>query len=206
MLSRLTVTAAATAWQLTTHDAASAALGSSVDGAQLQRLIAAASAAVGRHLGFTPARETVSETFWLNRRSAPSLSLARTPVATIASVTVDGTALASTDYSVDAGSGLLVRLTADTPVEWLANRVVVAYTGGWLLPGQSGANLPADIERATIVTVAAWAAAQGRDPQLRSEAAEGIGSQSWLDPVAEHGALPWAAAQLLAPWRRYAVT
>ena len=205
MLTRLTVTAAAASTQLTTSAAASAELGGSVDGSLLATWIQAASAAVARHLGFQPARETVSETFWLNRRAAPSLSLSRTPVASIASVTVDGTALASTDYSVDAASGLLLRLTTDTPVEWLANKVVVAYSGGWIVPGQPSANLPADIERATLLTVAGYAAAQGRDPALRSEAAEGIGSQSWLDPVAEHGALAWQAAQLLSPWRRHPI-
>lgn len=201
MRSRLVVTTPATSTSLTTLDAARAELAGEVDSTLLQRWIRDASAAVARHLGFPPAREAVTETFWLEGGRPSHLPLARTPVAAIASVTVDGTVLAAEDYTVD-GAGLLTRLSSDQPVDWWARKIDVAYSAGWLLPGQAGANLPHEIERATIITVMAWAAGQGRDPQLRSESADGIGSQSWLDPVAEHGALPWAAAQLLAAWRR----
>ena len=201
----LAVTVAATARDLTTIGAAQAEIGASADLAYVGRLVRQASAAVAAHLaalGVVAAREAVAETFRLSE-PAPHLPLARTPVATIASVVEDGiTLVADTDYEFDTDAGLLYRLDSDVRIAWRAAKVVASYSGGWLLPGQTGANLPADIERATLVTIAAWAASQGRDPGLRSESAEGIGSQSWLDPRAEHGALPWQAAELLAPWRR----
>jgi hypothetical protein len=202
MQTRLVINTPATSTDLTTLSAAAAELGGTVDTALVQRWIAAASGAIVRHTGRTFARETVTETFWLPRYCVPALRLDRIPVASITSVTVDGAVLDAADYLIDAGSGLLTRLSSDTPADWLANKVVVVYQAGYVLPGAASATLPADIERACIITLAAMSSSQGRDPQLRSEAADGIGSQSWLDPRAEDGALPQAAATLLAPWRR----
>lgn len=206
MRRRLSVTTAATSSGLTTIAAAKAEIGGSPDAGDVQRWIDAASAAIARHTGRVLARETVTETFWLEGRSVEALRLDRVPVATLTSVTVDGTALTlATDVLLDADSGLLHRLSGDVPCDWYAAKVEVAYQGGWILPGASGANLPADIERACQLAVVAMSAGTGRDPQLRSESAEGIGAASWLDPRAEDGALPWSAAALLAPWRRFAI-
>jgi hypothetical protein len=206
MRRRLTVTTAATSSQLTTIAAATAEIAGSPDAGDVQRWIDAASAAIARHTCRVLARETVTETFWLEGRRHEALRLDRVPVSTLTSVTVDGSALTlSTEVLLEPDSGLLHRLSGDNPCDWYANKVEVAYTGGWLLPGAAGANLPADIERACLVTVAAMAAGTGRGPQLRSESADGIGATSWLDPRAEDGALPWSAAALLAPWRRFAI-
>jgi hypothetical protein len=196
----LTVTSAATSRSLTTAAAVEQEIGAA-DAAYVARLIAQASAAVASHLLREVARETVQEVFRLSDRE-PHLPLERAPVASIASIVEDGVTLASGDWEADLQAGLLYRLDSDTRIPWCAEKVTVAYSGGWLLPGQTGANLPAEIERATLVTIAAWAASHGRDPQLRSESAEGIGSQSWLDPRSEHRGLPWQVAELLAPWRR----
>jgi hypothetical protein len=206
MRRRLSVTTAAATSRLTTIAAATAAIAGSPDPADVQRWIDAASAAIARHTGRVLARESVTETFWPDGRYLDALRLDRVPVSTLTSVTVDGTALTlATDVVLDADSGLLQRLSSDIPVEWYAGKITAVYAGGWLLPGTTGANLPADIERACLITVTAMAAGTGRDPQLRSESADGIGASSWLDPRAEDGALPWSAAALLAPWRRYAI-
>lgn len=206
MRRSLSVTVAAASSRLTTVAAAQAEIAGSPDTADVQRWIDAASATIARHTGRVLARETVTETFWPEGRCIEALRLDRVPVATLTSVTVDGTALTvATDVLLDADSGLLTRLSGTTPIDWYAGRIVVSYAGGWILPGNANANLPADIERACQIAVAAMAAGTGRDPQLRSEAADGIGSASWLDPRAEDGALPWSAAALLAPWRRYAI-
>lgn len=206
MHRRLTVSTPAVSSRLTTIAACTAEIAGSPDAGDVQRWIDAASAAIARHTGRVFGRETVTETFWLRGIQHRALRLDRVPVSTLTSVTVDGTALTlATDVLLDADSGVLHRLSGDTPCDWYANKVEVAYQGGWVLPGSSGANLPADIERACQITVAAMAAGTGRDPQLRSESADGIGSASWLDPRADDGALPWSAAALLAPWRRFAI-
>jgi hypothetical protein len=203
MRRRLTVTTAASSARLTTIAAAQAEIAGVSDTAQVERWIDAASGAIARHTGRVMARESVTETFWLDRRGYPALRLQRTPVVSIASVTVDSVALdIATEVLLEPDSGILRRLSYDFPADWLAARVEVAYVGGWLLPGAGVTTLPAEIQRACQITVAAFASGQYRDPQLRSESADGIGSQSWLDPRAQDGALPWSAAALLAPWVR----
>lgn len=209
MESILTVTSAAVSSDLTTPGAVTQQIGTTADASYAARLITQASGAVASHLGRVLARETVQQVFRLTSprlaSRQPHLLLDRAPVVSIASIVEDGTTLTTDDWEADLDAGLLYRLQSDTRADWSALKVVVTYSGGWLLPGQTGANLPSDIERATIMTVAAMAAGQGRDPALRSESVDGVGAQSWLDPRATDGALPWPAAALLAPWRRIAI-
>ena len=72
-----------------------------------------------------------------------TLFLERTPVSKIVSVTVDDLALDPTEYRLDPKAGLLDRLTPDGyPRSWCFYKsVVVAYSGGFTLPGQDGRNL-----------------------------------------------------------------
>lgn len=200
MRRRISVTAAAASAALTTRAAAQAELGGSHADADVDRWISEASAEITRFMGRVLARETVTETFWLDRRAYPALRLERSPVATLTSVAVDGSALVvATEVLLDADIGLITRLVDDAPVDWIAGKIEVSYQAGWILPGSVGANLPAEIQRACNLTVVAMAEGKGRDGRLRSESAEGVGSQSFLDPRAGDGALPWEAAAILRP-------
>jgi hypothetical protein len=62
----------------------------------------------------------------------------------------------------------------------------VVYEAGWLLPGEEVGDdftgkipLPADIERAAIQLVSAQIADNGRDPTIRSETVQGVGSATY---------------------------
>jgi hypothetical protein len=107
-------------------------------------------------------------------------------------------------YEVDTSAGFVWRLDADGDdrVPWFAERVSISYDAGWVLPGLTGRNLPAAVERACVLTVAAWASARGRDPLLRSEAVEGVGSSSWI-ATDNTGALPPQAVDALARYISY---
>lgn len=203
--SLLTIVTPATVTALT--DLASVKLELGVSGSTedpyLQAQITQASAAIVSWCGRVFAREVVSEVWRLDADTQP-LSLARYPVVTITSVIEDGTTLAGSDYELDADAGMLWRLASDERAAWRARKITVAYTAGYLLPGQVGRTLPADVERACILMVAAQYNAQGRDPMLRSDGAQGIGQVSYLDPRAGMEAMPPQAAALL--WRYRSLT
>ena len=139
-------------------------------------------------------RETVMET-WRLDRAAECLILARDIAPAIASVTEDGVALAASDYLL-SGS-LLYRLSSDAPTAWTARKVAVTYAAGWALL----ADVPYDLERACLDLAASIWASRGRDRTLRSEAADGVGSVSYLDPRDGSG-LPQAIADAVASYRR----
>lgn len=197
----LTVTSAASSFALTTLAAVRSDLGvdiTTVPDADLAALIADASGAIASFCGRVFAREGVTETFRRTGRWAPpALALTRRPVASIASVTEDGTALSAGDYELSAADGMLYRLSADARTCWTGTKIVVAYTGGWLLPGAGGANLPAEVERACRQAVAALFHGRDRDPTMRSESTADVSAQSWLDPDAADGGLPAPVAAVL---------
>jgi uncharacterized phiE125 gp8 family phage protein len=167
----------------------------------LEGLLDQASAATARWCGLAMARQTLREAFRL-WRPLEVLVLSCGPVAAITAVTEAGTAVAAENWEADLASGLLWRLSAGERCRWIATGIVVDYAAGWLLPGQDGRDLPPEIERACILAAAAMWHARGRDPLLRSEAVEGVGSTSFLDPRGGMEGLPPQAAGLLAPWRR----
>jgi hypothetical protein len=145
----------------------------------------------------TLAQETLIETFrvhhsrYLSRRldseRTQYLILARRPITGIASVVQDGVTLDPTEYEVD-GTGALKHLSSDRPTDWNGNKAVVTYTAGWLLPGQSGRNLPPDIESATIGLVKASWYARKRDPNLKEENIPGVMQVSYFYRSPEPGA------------------
>ena len=76
-----------------------------------------------------------------------------------------------------------------------------AVTVGYILPGDNGANLPAAIEQAAILEVSVALARRGRDPLMRSESVDGIGSFTW-QTTATGGILSHpSSASLLQPFR-----
>jgi hypothetical protein len=162
----------------------------------LQELIGQASDICARYCGRPEGfgRATVRQT----ERSVdlPCIILDRDLNPAITSVIEDGTTLAATDYELDGS--LLYRLSGDYRIQWRAAVVQVTYAAGYALL----TDLPQDIERACLATLAGLQTARGRDPRIRSESADGVGSVSYLDPRAGAEAIPIEAAALLAPWRK----
>jgi uncharacterized phiE125 gp8 family phage protein len=182
----------------------------------LEAKIAEASSDIQASVGKRLPREDVKETFWhdderhvlrvahFGKPAQTTLFLNRTPVSAIASVTVDDIVLGPSEYRLD----LLDRLSSDgISCAWcFCKSVVVAYTGGYILPGQDGRNLAYAIEGAVVALVSDYWASRGRDPTLRSESIPGvIDRQFWVSAVGDPGLLPPRVLASIAPFRRPAV-
>jgi uncharacterized phiE125 gp8 family phage protein len=186
----------------------------------LDAKVAEASSDIQAALGKRLPREDVKETFWHDDDGYPlravyfgnpaqtTLFLNRTPVSAIASVAADDIVLDPSEYRLDPDAGLLDRLSTDgIPCVWCFRKsVVVAYTGGFILPGQDGRNLAYAIEGAVVALVSDYWASRGRDPTLRSESIPGvIDRQFWVGAVGDPGLLPPRVLASIAPFRRPAV-
>jgi hypothetical protein len=198
----LRVVTAATSTRLTTIGAirAQVTVGNDVDDITPGQWIDQASAAIVSHCRRRFARETVEETF--RRPPNGPLVLDRAPLVAAPTVNADGLDLQDDDLEYDLAAGLIYRLRGDSRGGWYSRVLTVTYTAGWRLPGSSTPDLPPDIEHACLTLVAARAAGMDRDPMLRSQTVEGVGSSSWI-ASANMGSLPPQAASLLAPYVRY---
>lgn len=105
----------------------------------------------------TIGRESLSETFYGGTTSF-DISLGRYPVGDVESITENGTTIArlvddeanpAFTYIVKKQSGTIWKLSGDTP-SMFSGTVTVAYTAGWILPGEDGRTLPAAIEDACL--------------------------------------------------------
>jgi hypothetical protein len=196
----LSVLVPATSSRLTSLDAVKRELSISgtSDDARLLAYIDQASAVIADYLGRPLGRETVAETLRLSA-SSEVIMLSRWPVVSVTSVVEDGVTLAATDYEIDRS--FIYRLLSDERARWPAAKIVITYVAGYDLPS----GVPSAIERAATQLVVAMNASRGRDPALRSESVEGIGSQSWLDPRNGGGPLPDGVVALLNPYREVIV-
>jgi len=164
--------------------------------AGLQELIGQASDVCARYCGRPEGfgRATVRQTE--RNVNLPCIILDRDIAPAITSVIEDGTTLAVTDYELDGS--LLYRLSGDYRIQWRATVLQVNYAAGYTLL----TDLPQDIERACLIVLQAIYSSRGRDPHIRSESADGVGSVSYLDPRSVSDALPAQAITLLQPWRK----
>ena len=213
----LTVLTKAQATDLTTLAAVRSELGieDGKDNAWLSLQIKVASQIITDYLNIVEAddgtvtlgQETLAETFrvhhsrYLARRldseRTQYLILSRRPISGITSVIQDGVTLDPAEYEVD-GAGALKHLSSDRPTDWNGNKVVVTYTAGWLLPGQSGRNLPPDIESAAIGLVKTAMFSRKRDPNIKQENIPGVLEVNYFFRNPEPGApLPEEIAQKL---------
>lgn len=199
----LEVIAPATETRLLSIEAARVAIGLADDDASqdaaLEPLIDQASAAIVAFIGQPLARATYRETVW-SRLASDSLILSRFPVASIASVGIDGADIDAEGYRVDQATGIVHRRspTRCGPF-WPAGETVVEYAAGYELPD----DLPADIQRAAILLLRQAHMAAGRDPLLRSEETDGVASFSYF--AAGAAAVPLEAQALLSPYQLPAV-
>lgn len=181
---------------------------------QLERWIDQASAQAATFCRRTFGRATYRERFEIANRCLDDLYLGllleAAPVVSIVAVAVDGLLLSPATYEVDGR--LLYRLQDGDRRAFHGRIVAVEYVAGWVLPGDddyanppAGAEkLPADIERAAIQLVGGPAFGLGRDPMVKSQDVEGIGSRSFYVQGAS-AALPHPEAEAtLAQYRRLA--
>lgn len=209
MRSILSVTTAATITKLTTIERVKQELDitdNSKD-AILNAKIDEASSDVEAHLGFSVRRETVTETFWQEPvNEAPEyILLDHVPVASITSVTLDDDVIASTLYRLDAATGILYKLddAALGSTWYISKKLVIVYVGGYLLPGQTGRNLPYAIEAAVVDLVQSFWFARGRDALVKGEEVPGVmRTDYWVGAVGKDGDLPPSVQSKLAPFRR----
>lgn len=132
--------------------------------------------------------------------SPTSIILARDLNLTLVTVIEDEDTLTSSDYELDGS--LLYRLDGEVRARWTAGSVVaVTYDTGYSLPNSA----PPDLKRACIEVVKAGYYARGRDPMLRSESVEGIGSSSYMDPRGGSQGLPPQASALAEPYRLHVI-
>jgi hypothetical protein len=138
------------------------------------------------------------------------LAVANIPLVSVASVVEDGTALVvDTDYEIDLATGRLYRLDANNNrVHWNGKQIIVQYAAGWTLPS---ANNPAgpnqllvdapELEDAVIELVKGRYLAKDRDPYLKVDQVDGVGSQTFWFPDTPVGAFPAAIDDILDSYR-----
>lgn len=157
---------------------------------------------IGRPILLASYQTTVRIMFGDRRLSLP---LDVFPVIGIDSVMRDGVTI------VPDPSGWDVNLWAGVvfppgPCEawWHAGRYVVNYRAGWAVEGMTDENgkalavtLPGDVRSAALTAARALVFAGGRDPFLRSESEQGVGSTSWATPDPATGGLPPDASAIL---------
>ena len=136
--------------------------------------------------------EVLEETLWVEQCEA-ELILSRMFVSAVASVTVDGTALATTDYQVKKRAGILLRKNSTAIVTWAPSVVVVAYTAGF-------STIPDDLKLAAMKAVGDAFTANGRDGNLRRVRVDGIGEREWRVDPDKDALLSLEAKSLLGPY------
>ena len=176
MESILRVTSAATTFNLALEGDVVAECGI-IDEDYVTRNLPRVSAAIATYCSRVFARQTYEETFRLIYRD--DVVLNQFPIVSITSIVEDGVALAATDYEADLASGIILRLSSDELICWQARKVVFTYIAGFLLPGQTGANLPHEIQMAVFETMRAMSSALTRDPEVVSESIPNVFSRSY---------------------------
>ena len=134
-------------------------------------------------------RETLRQT---ERLASPVdvIVLQRDLGVVVTSVTEDGLALSANEC--ERGGVLLYRLRENVRVSWTARLVAVEYHAGFVLPDEA----PPALERACLDLLAGLWHGLGRDPAIRNETTEGVGSVGYFEHRAD--TLPIAADRLAA--------
>lgn len=154
----------------------------------LSAWVSQASAAVEAYCGCVYSRETVRQTDRTRGYTGEGIILERKYAPTIASVTEDGVTLTADQYELDGH--VIYRLSSDERSSW-TGKVVTEYSAGFSLT-----DMPANVQRAVILTVGQYRIGTTRDPQIRSESGDGLGSTSYFDGLDEYGLAPEARGLL----------
>jgi hypothetical protein len=198
---------------LTTTAILTSELGGSVDATALARILGSASDACRSYLGRGAIHYNAAIVEKHAGKQRLRLVLERPPVASIGSISIDGSAVDSDQYEIeDADAGLIYRrdgwlftgllrdgIVGDALPGSEQKLITVTYAGGWVTPNQAGTrSLPFDIEEACIITAVSMYRNRGSNWHVASESL-GDASVSYRPAVA---ALPDAARALLDPYRR----
>jgi hypothetical protein len=214
----------ATPYDFTTLPRAAARLKVSTSDVELPGLIAAASRALANWLGYEAhLREEVEET--VPSEGGRYLWLRAGAVRRLVRVTVGGAEVEASAYHLDSPRhGRIVRRVGCWPFTgtWTAGvaptpltshdtgEIRVTLDAGWRTPGQVvlaleenpastlTSELPAELEEAALVVLAALYRPAGRDPNVLSRSTGG-GSVTWR---ADASAVPLLAQHLAAPHRK----
>jgi hypothetical protein len=121
--------------------------------------------------------ETLSQTFRIRHGDeSPKLYLARWPVLSIASVTVDTTELTTDDWELNIPSASLKRVSGNGTLCWPCGRVTVVYDAGYDEP------LPVDLKGYAARLVGMYHGSEGDDPNERRVEIPGVISiERWVD-------------------------
>lgn len=137
------------------------------------------------------------------------IQLQRYPLASVTSVTVDGTALTASDYEHADDVAQLWRIDATgCRIGWSGLTVVVVYVAGYVTDAGDPMTVPPDLQGAIVEMVKMDFAADTRDPAIKSETIDGIGSTDyWVGgiPGDSEDGLPPQIARRLRPYRAPAV-
>jgi hypothetical protein len=134
-------------------------------------------------------RETCTEIFRWD--GCGPLKLARRPVTSIDSVTIDGDVVDAVDYEVNVRD--LYALSDDAVSEWSSGKITVVYVAGY-------ATAPGDLKMAATKLVTASNAESGRDPSLKRVDIPGvIEEEYWVAPSGDP-LLSREVSDLLSPY------
>jgi hypothetical protein len=186
-----------------------------LSGAKVEWLIKAATHAAERFTGRIFARQTYDET--VAGYGDALIELTNTPVVSITSVTSRGTVV--TDYILEnAQAGWLYRAAAwgtterrratfgtnwATPEGFADPLTTVRYVGGYLMPGQTGRDLPYDLEQFALLCVQEWYGSLTRDATVSSISLGGDSISYSSGGESTALGLSNRAIGLLMPWRRF---
>jgi hypothetical protein len=142
--------------------------------------------------------ETLIETIRIGA-SRCEIILSRRFVTEVTSLLVDGSALSSSDYEVDAVSGILRRVgSSGAATRWEPGKLEVTYKAGFEV-------VPQPLKLAAIRAIQENLSAFARDPRLKSEIVDDVGRfDYWIDAGAGAAAattLSPAVAAMIAPYR-----
>lgn len=146
---------------------------------RLERMIGVASDAIENYCSRKFGRADLVEAGW--SAGGPVLTVERTPVVAVSSITVRGGAVDAAAYDVDSATGVITRHGVE-PEPWPditcgEQPAVVAYSGGYLLPPDAGRDLPYDLEQAAIDTVVSLWRGAGQDRSITGESVGGASVQ-----------------------------
>ncbi|MCX5581328.1 hypothetical protein [Kaistia terrae] len=157
--------------------------------------------AVARHCGVASAglapptlrKETLVETVRLD--AVVTRLILRRRFISVLNVEQGGTALDLSQIEVEAGAGMVSRLSAGGHAKWCGGPIAVTYEAGF-------DDVPADIRMAAILVARQAISAQRRDLAVKVDAVNDVDRVEYFDPTI-FGAdmIPPAAMRLLAAYK-----
>jgi hypothetical protein len=205
---------------LTTKEALASELGLASNDARLPALVTRASQLVRSVVRYDVHRQA-GRTEKPPGTGGALLFLAAGRVTAITSITINGVALATSEYLLESEFGRVRRLRATWP--WTGTStvgvcpeplhlasdgsIIVTFDSGWVTPGQNAldaatyptVDLPADLELAALQTATALHARRGKDLDVQSYS---LGDASVTYRGAPQGLVPTQAAAILAPYTK----